>query len=257
METIIIVHSGNAGDIIYSLSSMHYLHTMKGKEIDLYLRVGVPSTFTSLTHPVGNVMLNDTMFEMLKPLLLSQSYIHDVIRVEGNEKIEYDYDFDLFRKESKNLSAGDIKLWYSLAYPELMPSTTYKVLDASKYVGEEYIVINRSTRYNNPLIDYTLLEQLGKPIYFVGVEDEFKIMSAIIPNLKHKKVTDFLEMADFINSSSLFVGNQSMAFSIAEQLKVPRILEQYFGCPNVIPQGGQWSTFQTNKQFESIIKLIK
>ena len=253
METIKVIHSGNAGDCIYALSSMHYLWTMQGKEIDLYLRVGVPSTFTSLTHPVGNVMLNDTMFEMLKPLLLSQSYIHDVIKVEASERVEVDYDFDLFRKESKNLSAGDIKLWYSLAYPELMPSTTYKVLDASKYVGEEYIVINRSTRYNNPLIDYTLLEGLGKPIYFVGVEDEFKIMSAIIPNLIHKEVSDFLEMADFINSSSLFVGNQSMAFSIAEQLKVPRILEQYAKAPNVIPQGGQWFTFHTNEQFKTIL----
>lgn len=256
MEYIKIANSGNAGDLIYSLSSMHYLWTMHNKEIDLYLRVGVPSTFTSATHPVGNVMLNDTMFNMLRPLLLSQSYIHDVIRVEGKEEIEIDFDFDLFRDNAKNLSGGDIKLWHSLVYPELKPSTTYKVLEASPYEEGEYIVINRSTRYNNPLIDYTLLEKLGKKMYFVGVEDEFKIMSAIIPNLIHKQVNDFLEMADLIYGSWLFIGNQSMAFSIAEQLKVRRVLEQYFAAPNVIPQGGDWAVFHTNKQFENIINSM-
>lgn len=256
MKYIKISHSGNAGDLIYSLSSMHYLWTMHNQEIDLYLRVGVPSTFTSANHPVGNVMLNDTMFEMLKPLLLSQSYIHDVIRVEGKEEIEVDFDFDKFRENPKNLSAGDIKLWYSLVYPELMPSTTYKVLDATPSEQGEYIVINRSTRYNNPLIDYTLLEQLNKPLYFVGVEDEFKIMSAIIPNLIYKQVGDFLELADLICGAYLFVGNQSMPFAIAEQLKTPRILEQYFAAPNVIPQGGRWHTFQTNAQFKNIIENL-
>jgi len=55
----------------------------------------------------------------------------------------------------------------------------------------------------------------------------------------------------------LFIGNQSMPFAIAEQLKVKRILEQHYLCPNVIPQGGECYVYQTNDQLKNIINLIK
>jgi hypothetical protein len=46
-----------------------------------------------------------------------------------------------------------------------------------------------------------------------------------------------------------------MAFSIAEQLKVPRILEQYAHAPNVIPQGGEYFVCHTKEQFNKAISI--
>lgn len=251
MKFIKVKHSGNLGDIIYSLSVLCQLSIDKAAHIVYYIKLDVPSTFTDKTHPVGSVMINRKMFEMALPLLKCQPYIHDVIPLERGEDILVDYDLDLFRKDHKNLSAGDIKTWITLSYPELRPDLSDECLYIPT-IPNDYIVINRSQRYNAPLIDYTILEDKGKCM-FVGVESEYKIMRAIAPSIEYLPVNDFKELAEIIAGCKLFVGNQSMPFAIAEQLKVKRVLEQYYGCPNVLPNGGEWYTFQTQKQFEKII----
>jgi hypothetical protein len=251
MHYIKVKHSGNLGDIIYSLSVVQQLAKDKDAKIVYYIYLDQPSTYTDKTHPVGSVMMNRKMFDMAKPLLLQQPYIHGVIEVEKGENIIVDYDLDLFRKDHKNLSAADIKTWITVTYPELRADLSAQCLFTTK-VENDYIIINRSQRYNAPLIDYTILEDKGKCV-FVGVESEFKVMKAIMPSIEHLQIADFKDLAGFILGCKLFVGNQSMPFAIAEQLKVKRVLEQYFGCPNVLPQGGEHYTFYTQKQFENII----
>lgn len=246
-------HSGNAGDLIYSLSCIQYYCADKGTTAKIYLHLNQPSTFTDATHPVGSVMLNQTMFDMLKPLLESQMYIESV-EVYDNQEI--DFNLDLFRLDCKNLSAFDIKLWHSYSYPELRCYTSTPALKLDQPAGN-YVVINRSARYNNPLTDYTQIADLGLPMYFVGVEKEYEVMKAICPEVQYYEVNNFLEMAMLISGAKYFFGNQSLAFAIAEQLKVPRVLESYYGCPNVIPQGGEWYVHQTNEQFKKVLGIIK
>lgn len=259
-NTISVKSSGNAGDIIYSLSCLQARVAYDDSKVIYYIHLDQPSTFTSQQHPLGDKMMTRGMFEMLKPLLLSVEWIEDVIAIEKDEAVpELDYNLDLFRTKAnaKNLSAGDIKCWYHTAYPELRAQTSYPIqFNLMKTNSDRrYIILNRSTRYNNPTIDYTILQNLNCHIYFVGVENEYKIMNSYL-RCEHLKVKDFKELAEYMLSAEYVIGNQSMVFSIAEQLKVPRILEQYFGCPNVIPQGGNWYAFQTQEQFEKIINLI-
>ncbi len=249
--------SGNAGDLIYALSVIQYYCADNGTTAKIYLHLNQPSTFTDATHPVGNVMLNQTMFDMLKPLLEAQMYIASV---EEYTDQPIDFNLDLFRLECKNLSAFDIKLWHSYSYPELRCYTTTPALKVETphfSAIEDYIVINRSSRYNNPLIDYTQIAELGLKMYFVGVDREYEVMKALCPEVEYYQVKDFLEMAELISGAKYFFGNQSMAFAIAEQLKVPRVLESYYGCPNVIPQGGEWYVYQTNQQLNNIILKLK
>ena len=66
-------HSGNSGDIIYSLPAM--LALSQEKDIHVYLHANQPINNMNLNHPLGNVMLNNKMIEMLKPLLLFQPKI--------------------------------------------------------------------------------------------------------------------------------------------------------------------------------------
>ena len=254
MNYIKFKHSGNLGDIIYSLASIKYICEAYDAKATLYLHLDQKSTFTDKTHPVGNVMLNRKMAEMAIPLLISQPYIHAIELLEKNEKVVVDYDLDLFREDYKNLSGGNIQTWIQRSYPELRPN----LREPSLFVmpkETDSIIINRSTRYNNPLIDYTILEGKGNLI-FVGVPDEYKLMRAIIPSLEYLEVKDFLELAQWIAGCRLFVGNQSMPFAIAESLKVHRVLEQFFGAPNVIPQGGVHYQFHSQKQFQNIINQL-
>ena len=106
-----VKHSGNAGDIIYSLSSMHQYCEENKCKIVYYIKIGVPSGFTDETHPTGAVMMNDFMFDFIAPLLKAQPYIHEVIKLGKDENMVVDYDLDLFRKSYVNLSAGNIQNW--------------------------------------------------------------------------------------------------------------------------------------------------
>ena len=247
-----VVHSGNAGDLIYSLSSLYDYCTKNDCKIVYYIKMDVPSSFTDETHPVGSVMMNEAMYNFIEPLLKAQPYIHEVIKLGKDENVVVDYDLDLFRKEYKNLSAGNIQNWIANAYHEFRPNLSKQCIFLPENIGNNYIIVNRTTRYNNFFIDYTVLEKYDN-VYFVGTEKEFKRFSIHNDKIQHLKVNNALEMAIAINGCKLFIGGQSLAFSIAEQLKVKRVLEQYLYAPNVIPQGGEWYTFHTNEQFKTIL----
>jgi hypothetical protein len=240
-----IKHSGNAGDIIYSLNAVRSASLLHDEQVVLFLKLDVPiQLHPSFKHPLGGVMLNKYMFDNLKPLLLECEFIYDVLPYT-NQKV--DYDFDKFREVGFNLGAGDIKKWYLYAYPELREHyynleyifniCTYEWLIKSKYAKENYIVVNRSERYNNGQLDYSILNKVKYPIYFVGTEIEYALLKSKVEKLEYVKHLNFLDLKNFISNSSLFIGNQSMCYAIAEQCGAIRLLEVYYGCPNVITQG--------------------
>lgn len=250
MNLISFLHSGNAGDIIYSLSCIKSICMERACQAVIYIKLNVPSTFNEKSHPVGSVMMNKGMYDMLYPLLINQPYIDSVDIYDGRP---VDYDLDRFRKDYKNLSAGNIQSWYDISYPELRPRLHEANLFARPRKND-YIIVNRTSRYNNVFVDYSILREY-EDVYFVGVESEYKTQALHNKNLQHLVVRDFLEMAEYISGCRLFIGNQSMAFAIAEQLKVRRILEQYCAAPNVIPQGGEYYVTQNNEQFKKCISL--
>ena len=233
-------HSGNAGDILYSLPAIRQAVRNKGEKAILYLNLDQPANYVQgFVHPLGNVMLNKYMAKMLKPLLLSTDFIDDVMIYNG-QKI--DYDLDKFRRIGLNLGAGNISRWYFQAFPELtcdLIEPTIKVAIFQQKFFENSIVINRTERYQNGQIDYSILNQYDNQKVFLGTEHEYHLMSKVIKGLVYFEVKDFNEGAKLINNCKVFIGNQSMNFAIAEQLKSNRILETYFGCPNVIPCGGK------------------
>lgn len=243
------LHSGNSGDIIYSLPVAFAL-AKKGKVI-FYLQIDQKAAYIGF-HPLGNVMLNRKMAEMLIPLLNYQPDIESCSIYEGEE---VDYDLDLFRRYTLHLDRGSISRWYFHVFG--IGGTLYKPwLIAPKDESlKDTIVIARSHRYRSPVIDYSFLKQYDK-LLFIGVQEEYEDMKTMIPNLEWKKMNDFLEMATVINSCRLFIGNQSFPFSIAEGLKVNRLLEVYFITPNVIPEGPGANDFVYQPQFEASVKRL-
>jgi hypothetical protein len=232
-----IKHSGNAGDIIYSLNAVRSASLLHDEQVVLFLKLDVPiQLHPSFKHPLGGVMLNKYMFDNLKPLLLECEFIYDVLPYT-NQKI--DYDFDKFREVGFNLGAGDIKKWYLYAYPELQEhySNDYFFPKIFEKRSPQYVVVNRSERYNNGQLDYSILNQINCQIYFVGTETEYALMKQKVEKLEYIKHFNFLQLKHFISYADLFIGNQSMCYSIAEQCGANRLLEVYYGCPNVITKG--------------------
>jgi hypothetical protein len=255
MKYIKVNCSGNAGDIVYSLSSLYQYSIDNDCKFVYYIKMDVPSGFTTETHPTGAVMMNDFMFDFLAPLLKAQPYIHDVIKLKKGENVLFDFDIDNFRKDYVNLSAGNIQNWIANTYHEFRPNLSKQCVFIPENIGNNYIIVNRTTRYNNFFIDYTVLDKYDN-VYFVGTDKEFKRLSIHSDKITHLKVSNALEMAQYIAGCKLFIGGQSLAFSIAEQMKVKRILEQYVYAPNVIPQGGEWYTFHTDEQFKNILNKV-
>lgn len=243
-------HSGNSGDIIYSLPAIQELG--KGKTNTLFLNLGQRGHYGKKNHPLGGVMLNEKMYEMLHPLLTNQSYISNC---EVYKDQQIDYDLDLIRTFPFPNNRGNISRWYfylfaitadlSKPWIQVTPDKTYS----------DHLVIARSERYNAPAIDYSFLKQYKKKI-FVGVEKEWMLMKQMIPDITYVPVKNFLELAAIIAGSKLFIGNQSFPFSLAEAMKVPRLLEVYHQCPNVNVEGPGAHDFCYQAQFEKLVQNL-
>lgn len=243
-------HSGHTGDIIYSLPTVFALTDSAAINLNCGMSSQLPSSFD---HPYGKEQLPERVVRLLTPLLLEQKGIHSVqIWSEGSE---VDFDLDLFRDSPQDLSSGSIAQWYFPIFG-VAPDVSLpwiQVEDKGGFSGS--VVLARSSRYRNESIDYSFLKRYSG-LKFVGIEAEFMDMRKAIPNLEFVPVADFLQLAQVIRSASLFIGNQSFPYSLAEAMKVPRILEQCLYAPNVIPVGGVAHPIRFQKQFEYVASQL-
>jgi len=246
-----VLHNGNAGDIIYSLPLLKKLHELAAKPVNLILKINEPLTIgNGYEHPLGAVMLNDKMVEGLRPLLAIQPYINETA-VFDQQKIHLD--LTLFRKAGFAMDKGNIARW-NFFTTGITPDLTHPWITVKPNADfAEFIVLARSSRYNNALVDYSFLSGYQQLI-FVGVESEHREMEKSIPGLKWRQVNNFLELAEIIAGCKLFIGNQSFPYAIAEGLKVKRLLEVFYQIPNVMPEGENGYGFCFQKHFEWLVK---
>jgi hypothetical protein len=246
-------HSGNAGDLIYALPAMKAI--CGARSARLFLKMDVPvNGWTLQQHPLGRSGLTADVANKLKPLLEHQPWVAGV-QVHQHETV--DYDLDAFR-EVPNIKhdRGDIMRWYfwlfavhgdlSRPWLEIRPAEA----------ASRRIVLARSSRYRNPNLDYGFLREAGE-IDFVGTRSEFEEMRGHIPQLRHAECTDFLHLARIIQAARFFIGNQSFPYSLAEALKVPRILEVYPECPNVVPAGPNVGEAFFQPHFERLVRRFQ
>lgn len=250
-----ITHSGNAGDVIYALPTIKKIHEITRVPINLYLRLDKPlpaPIWSNTKHTMGSVMINQSMANMLFPLLSSQTYIQNC-EAYNNQKIHIDLDF--FRNKTISLSNSNLARWCSYVTgftPELWkpwlhtePNPTYA----------DKIILARSERYRNSTISYSFLKDYKNTV-FIGVKSEYEDMKKAIPDLKWLQVKNFLELAQIIAGCKVFIGNQSFPYSIAEGLKTSRILEAYYHVAHVIPEGENAHDFYYQNHFESLVDQL-
>lgn len=252
-KSINVTHSGNAGDIIYSLATLKRMHELTGLKIKLYLMLDQQIKLPVYrVHPLGNVGLNKQMANMLIPLLSMQDYIANC-EIHQNQPI--DIDLSVFRNLAIPSDKGNLAHWYSYitgVTPQLYK--TWLTVDADKNYANT-ILIARSSRYRSSFIDYSFLNRYSN-LLFLGIESEYNDMKTLLPGLKWLEVKDFKALAQVIAGCKFFVGNQSLPFAIAESLKVPRILETYFHAPNVITEGDNGYDFYFQRHFEALVEEL-
>ena len=117
------------------------------------------------------------------------------------------------------------------------------------------IVILRSARRQNKLINYNFLNDY-KDILFVGLKDEYISLKKELPLLDYYDPINFLELAEIIRSSKIFIGNLSFGYALAEAIKVPRLLESQPDFPLVYPNGENAYDFYFQEHFEYLFKKL-
>lgn len=244
------MHSGNLGDIIYSIPCMYAL--AENANIHLHLKVNIDGSYGKMKHPLGKFMLNEKVAELLQPLLLAQNRIKTCNLYDGQQ---IDFDLDKIREFPLLLDRGNIARWYFLIF-----GVNYNLCNPWLYVKPDEsvknaIIVARSQRYHSPGINYSFLKNYPE-VLFLGLPEEYEEMKKMVPGIIYRPTKNFLELARIIAGSRLFIGNQSFPFAIAEALKVKRLLEVYFRAPNVTVYGENGYDFCFQQPFEKLVKQL-
>ncbi len=237
------LYSGHCGDGVYSLAVIKELS--KTHECHLYIQANKVMPLPYYKHPAGNVYIDDRILNLFLPLLKKQSFIHKAEKY-NNEKV--DINFDLFRELPVNIHFNSPRWFFHVSGVQVDLSEPYLHVEPHPKIVNK-IVIHRTFRYRNQFINYKFLEKYND-LMFVGLKEEYEDLKKEVKNLEFYDCKDYLEMAQIIKSSKFIIGNQSIAYAIAEALKVPRILE---GCPYfpiVQPVGKNCFDFYYQPHFE-------
>lgn len=248
-EVLNFKHSGHLGDIIYALPVIQELS--KNHRCNLYIQVDAPTDSYAYKHAAGKVYVNQNMFSKLLPLLKTVDYIYEVKAWNG-EKINVD--LDLFREFPFEWNFLTVR-WY-VHITGVFPDFTRPSLEVEPHpVLKDKVAIIRTFRARNSFVDYGFLKEYNN-LLFLGLKEEYEDLKKSVPNLEYYDCKDFLELAQIIKASRFYLGNQSFGFSLAEMLKVPRLLEAYADFPVVHPVGGQGFDFYFQQDFELLFKKL-
>lgn len=232
-----IKHSVNIGDLYAAMGAMKKYYDVTKRKVIVAQKIDMEAAYyAGAQHPTKNdsgvnVCMNQAMWQMCKPLVESQEYIHSFEKYEG-QKI--DLDFDVIRgKTFVNLPHGAIQQWIPLAFPDLVfdLSQPWIIIDDNipKHITEQVkgkIIINFTERYRASQIEYFFLQHYAPDLVFAGTEKEHWLFcNRWQINMPRLEVSNFLELAYALKASRFMLGNQSSCWNLAESMKTPRILE--------------------------------
>lgn len=220
------LHSGNIGDIIYSLPTCRML------EINhMILNLCVDPGF-------GGRVLNERTARALAPLLLAQKFIRRVTIIKSNVPWEFanpadlgvDYILDSFRASFTN---PRLHLLYAHSVPfNLMVDGSQAWVTIEREPGvvpvkqEHYIVVgltNRYRRFDHAYYEHLFRDVPAERVFFVGIEND-QVERRNIGGTAFQ-AANFVDLAKLLANASLFIGNPSFTYALAEGIKVNRFVE--------------------------------
>jgi len=245
MKPIPYFHNCNCGDLIGALAGIRQIFRQTGSKAIIYQQLNLPGQYMQgLIHSVKDengvqVTMNQRMFDMIRPLLLSQEYIEDFIVYTDQEKY---IPLDIIRgKLNVNIPLGMLPSWTMLAFPDMACdlSEPWIFVEGASSISDK-ILINRTERYQNSVIDYGFLKDYQQDMLFVGTETEhLAFCKQFKLNFPRLEVDNFLELAQLMKQSRFFMGNQSFPWNLANAMGIPRIVEMFGLAPNCQPFVGK------------------
>lgn len=229
----VFFHSGDFGDIIYCLPTLRAFGGGK-------LIIG-PSTRwkTRLQMTAEHVAL-------LEPLLRLQPYVKDIEFTDTPiSQLDVDVDLNQFREylvtEHERLRNGAKRLnlaeshLYTFKLPLDACQEAWLTVDRPISIPTHPVLIHRSARWRNPDFPWAkIMQRHAHHAAFVGLESEYEDFVRDWGHLPYLPTANFLELARLIAGCRLYIGNQSLPYSICEGLKRDSILEVWTEGPNCL-----------------------
>jgi hypothetical protein len=203
---MIFSHSGDFGDIIYSLATIKYIG---GGELVLF-----PSLKT-------RVIFNKRRFDAIYELISKQSYIENLRFTEDN----IDTPLDRFRYWLRWFSLPESHMYaYGVSKEDALSFLNNKWLDIeSKEESKTLFVYTRRFEFNKE--PFWNIPILFNDCSFIGIEedyDHFKLRS----KYRFKDVIiarDFNHLAQIIRNAKIVIGNPTGTLALAQAMNIPTI----------------------------------
>lgn len=233
------IHSGDLGDIIYSLPT---IKRMGGGTLWLADAKGV-ETAHGMTRE---------RFNAIAPLLEAQPYItavHHTLPPLLDLPLHEVVNLNQFRFAGHNFCNTNLVDCHARTFIRHCPDALKfeKWLDVQPRIVSA-VVIARSPRYHADRFPWRMVvEKYGRHAVFVGTPAEHAAFVQAFGDVPYCRTPNLLELARVIEGAYLFCGNQSCPLAIAEGLKQSIVLEECPACPNcTVPREGVWAS-QTNE----------
>ena len=245
------LHYGHLGDVVNSLPVIKELS--KTHKCNFYIQAKKPLESNARHYKrFGDyVFLTDANVDMLLPLFMNQPYIHKVDKYRNQE---IDIDLNLIREMPIDFGIDSVR-WYSQLTGIHTDLSVPYIFAEPHDVIKNKVTIMRNVRRKNYFTNYKFLKKYEN-LLFIGLNDEYENLKKEVPNLEFYDCKDFLEMAQIIKSSKLFLGNLSFGYTIAEGLKIPRLLESVPEFPLVYPNGKNAYDFYFQEHFEKLFSYL-
>ena len=208
-KKLTFLHSGHLGDLIYALPVIKEL--AKDHDCHFYIQANKIMPVEYFKHPSGSVFIDDRMLNLFLPLMKKQKFIH---KAEKYNHQEIDINFDLFRELPVNIHFNSPRWYFHIAGIQVDLTDPYMDVEPHEKVKNK-IVIHRTFRHRNQFINYKFLENYND-LVFVGTKDEYEDLKRDVKNLEIYDCKDYLDMVRVIKSCKFFIGNQSVAYPMAE-----------------------------------------
>ena len=261
-EEIVFRHSGDIGDLLFST---HFIKDIiewrKPSKVTLALTFDKP-TVRGEPHPNGAVLMNKKTVDFVMSFFKHCGLYDEVNAVDFKTfekiipQIPILVDLDVFRTMKLNFFATDIREYYYALTTHHFNKDFSRNLFEGKFEGDlrakGRVIVSYTSRVHSYYVHpHAVLFDRLDDISFIGLDSEYEEFCKIMDKKIHRFEIKTLEDAAYlIKGASGFFGNQGGLFSLAEMLKVPRLLlsPQYMvlngrlsiGPANVNPMGGAW-----------------
>ena len=269
-------HAGKMGDVLSSLYFCTETASRVGeKKFNYCLQINKQSSDFGKFFPSDGILLTREKAEFIRPLLESQPYIGRVLILEEIERGFVDLNF--FRNGYISLVGGEIRDWYYTFSRNTLPREFWKKIlfvEPDRAYGDR-ILFSLTERYVNRGIDYMALKEFRSHLMFIGTDSEYRTFRSKYFELDRaelKPEDSLLTVARWMAGAKGFMSNQSGFFSLAELMKINRILlppdwiregegdgsRLMAGPKNNLPLGG-WanSVSFTPKMVDAVKELIR